>query len=343
MAPHGKETTPAVKELILKLSYEGYSPAKISKVTGKNQRTVSKIIQRWQMHDDDENNSGRGKVKSTSARSDRGLFRMVRKNRRQTLNDLTSRFNEMYGNNLSARTVRRRLFNEGYKRRRVSKATTISKINREKRREFCREKSGWTVNENWKKVIFSDETQVVVGQNKKLFIWRKDEEKYLPQCVGQYGDFERKNSISVMFWGCVCYSGVGTLLPVDGYMNTNKYINILDTCLWPVVARHFGNEPCIFQEDNAPCHANQWKENNEISYLSWPPQSPDLNIIENVWKKLKQLTEKRLEEIKCKADLIRVVREEWAGLTSDYIQSLYHTLPQRISAVRKAKRYISKY
>ena len=78
------------------------------------------------------------------------------------------------------------------RRRRVSIATTISKINREKRREICREKSGWSINENWKKVIFSDETQVVVGQNKKLFQWRKDEEKYLPQCVGQYGDFERK-------------------------------------------------------------------------------------------------------------------------------------------------------
>ena len=32
---------------------------------------------------------------------------------------------------------------------------------------FCREISGWTVKGNWKKVIFSDETQVVVEQNKK--------------------------------------------------------------------------------------------------------------------------------------------------------------------------------
>ena len=79
---HGKETTPAFKELILKLSYEGYSHAKISKVTGKIRRTVSKLIQRCQMRDDDENNSGRGKVNSTGARSDRGLFRMVRKTRR---------------------------------------------------------------------------------------------------------------------------------------------------------------------------------------------------------------------------------------------------------------------
>ena len=67
MAPHGKETTPVIIEFILKLSYVGYSHAKISKVTGKDRQTVSKIIQRCQMRDDDENNSRRGKVKSMSA------------------------------------------------------------------------------------------------------------------------------------------------------------------------------------------------------------------------------------------------------------------------------------
>ena len=117
---------------------------------------------------------------------------MVRKNRRQTLYDLTSRYNERYGQNISSRTIRRRLFNEGFKRRRVCKATTISKVNREKRMKFCREKPGWTEEENWEKVIFSVETQIVIGNNKKIYIWRKDEEKYLTQCVGQCGDFERK-------------------------------------------------------------------------------------------------------------------------------------------------------
>ena len=96
-------------------------------------------------------------------------------------------------------------------RRGISKATTVSKIKRGKRMKFFWEKKAWSINENWKKVILSDETQVVIGKNRKIYIWRKDEEKYLPKCVGQYGDFERKNSIGVMFWGCVYYSGVGTL------------------------------------------------------------------------------------------------------------------------------------
>ena len=42
----------------------------------------------------------------------------------------------------------------------------------------------------------------------------------------------------------------------------------------------------MFQDDNATPHASRqtklWKETNEIPMLSWPAQSPDLIIIENV-------------------------------------------------------------
>jgi hypothetical protein len=69
-------------------------------------------------------------------------------------------------------------------------------------------------------------------------------------------------------------------------LSTDKYISVLDDNFWPVVVRHFSDRPWIFQEDNAPCHvslrANQWKEENGICTLLWPPQSPDLNIIKNV-------------------------------------------------------------
>ena len=154
---------------------------------------------------------------------------MVCTNRRQTLNDLTCRHNGQIDTPLSARTNRRRLFNKGFKHRRPAKTTTISKINREKRMPFCREKKKrWTVAENWKNMIFSDETQVVSGKNKRIFVSRKDEENYEPYCVGQYGNSERKSVTSVMVWGCVCYDRVGTPTADNGNMNTDKYIQVFD-------------------------------------------------------------------------------------------------------------------
>ena len=50
---------------------------------------------------------------------------------------------------------------------------------------------------------------------------------YLPQCVGQYGDSERTTVVSVMFGGCISYYGVGTLSPIDGTMNSEKYVNVV--------------------------------------------------------------------------------------------------------------------
>jgi hypothetical protein len=34
-----------------------------------------------------------------------------------------------------------------------------------------------------------------------------------------------------MFWGCIIYHGVGTLKVVNGIMNSDKYIEVLDECL----------------------------------------------------------------------------------------------------------------
>jgi hypothetical protein len=34
-----------------------------------------------------------------------------------------------------------------------------------------------------------------------------------------------------MFWVCVTYSGMGTLVPITGNMNSEKYINTLNEFL----------------------------------------------------------------------------------------------------------------
>jgi hypothetical protein len=44
---------------------------------------------------------------------------------------------------------------------------------------------------------------------------------------------------SAMFWGFITYQGVRTFTEVEGNINSWKYINILNTYLLPVIARHF--------------------------------------------------------------------------------------------------------
>ena len=68
----------------------------------------------------------------------------------------------------------------------VCKKTTISPVNREKRKRFCRSKLMWTVRNHWKKVIFSDEMKIEIGNNRKVYVWRKVDERLRPECNGLY-------------------------------------------------------------------------------------------------------------------------------------------------------------
>jgi hypothetical protein len=45
--------------------------------------------------------------------------------------------------------------------------------------------------------------------------------------------------MSLLIWGCICWNGPGTLTIVNGSINAEKYREILDNKLWPVVAQHF--------------------------------------------------------------------------------------------------------
>ena len=205
----------------------------------------------------------------------------------------------------------------------------------------------WTVRNHWKKVIFSDETKIEIGNNRKVYVWRKVDERLRPECNGLYQGRNYKTKFSVMFWGCISYYGVGTLTPVVGNLNSEKYINILDDNLWPGIAQHFPTSHYIFQEDNAPCHVsrrtNQWKTENDIPTLEWPPQSPDLNIIENVWKVIKTKIQRRIDDIRNAEDLKTVVAEIWTSLQLHYIRSLYDSLPRRLRVVLRARGNITKY
>ena len=90
----------------------------------------------------------------------------------------------------------------------------------------------------------------MLGRNGKVYVWRKSDERFRPDCLGQLDDFETTCRASVMFWGCITYHGVGTLVAIDGNMNTDKYISVLDDNRCPIVVRHFSDRPWIFQEDN---------------------------------------------------------------------------------------------
>jgi len=129
-------------------------------------------------------------------------------------------------------------------------------------------------------------------------------------------------------------------------INLKKYIKILDVHLWPVVAKHFAEQPFILQDDNAPAHSSKftrgWKTDNAIPGMTWPAQSPDLNILENVWRVIKLKLQSDVA-MKTRADLIDSECRIWTSLPVGYIRNLYASIPRRLRSVIIARGYPTKY
>ena len=82
-----------------------------------------------------------------------------------------------------------------------------------------------TQEKDWKKVLFSDETHFVLQRHKSKFVRRCADESitegHMIQAVKH--PFE-------MFCICFSYMETGTLIPIEGIMNSDKYKEQVLTC-----------------------------------------------------------------------------------------------------------------
>ena len=155
-----------------------------------------------------------------------------------------------------------------------------------------------------------------------------------------------KQAAKVMVWGSVSAKGRGALwiMPKDTTINGRVYLDILRNKLPQFMAVH---DATYFQHDGAPCHGvkpvSKWITDSGYQILGpWPGNSPDLNIIENVWTVIKR---KVAEKNPTSADDLKMkIKETWVSeITPDYCKKLALSMPTHIQSVLKNKGYHSKY
>lgn len=122
--------------------------------------------------------------------------------------------------------------------------------------------------EFWDTVIFSDKTTVRSMPSKKICeVWTPASAptKDLPK-----NPQVKFGGISVMFWSCISKYGVGPLVPIEGTVNSDKYIDLLKEHLLPYLDE-VCEEDMVFMQDGAACHTSkntmQFLENENVSWL----------------------------------------------------------------------------
>lgn len=119
-------------------------------------------------------------------------------------------------------------------------------------------------------------------------------------------------------------------------MNAIRYKELLQNAF-----PHFSNlfEPLswTFQQDNAPIHTarivKKWISDQNVNLMDWPPYSPDLNIIENLWGWLSRKVYQSGRQFEDVDSLKSAIQNAWSEVSLDYLKALYDSVPDRIYEV----------
>ena len=240
---------------------------------------------------------------------------------------------------VSLTTIRRSLRRSGLFCYRPVRAPQLSKTRISKRHQWAQTYAKWKAPQ-WTRVIFSDETAIQYGiGNQSPYVRRG---RGAPITMAHANQRRGSSRTMVWFWGCITSAGPGPLVPLAGAMTARRYEVVLEEYLLPIY-----DASKIFQHDNAPCHKAQsistFMEQSNIQVLPWPPYSPDMNPIENLWSILKRKL--NTEACRTKSQLIDKAQEIWQNdeEIKRTINTMYAGMPRRIGKLRTQKGGVTGY
>ncbi|KAL7846724.1 hypothetical protein SRHO_G00217040 [Serrasalmus rhombeus] len=239
------------RAVIIALHKNGLTGKSIAARKIAPQSTIYRIIKNFKERGSIVAKKAPGRPRKTSKRQDRLLKVFQLRDRATSSAELAQEWQQA-GVSASARTVRRRLLEQGLVSRRAEKKPLLSRKNIRDRLIFCKRYREWTA-EDWGKVIFSDESPFrLFGTSGKQLVRRRRGERYHQSCLMP----TVKHPETIHVWGCFSAKGIGSLavLPKNTAMNKEWYQNVLREQLLPTVQEQFGDQQCLFQHDGAPCH-----------------------------------------------------------------------------------------
>ncbi len=96
-----------------------------------------------------------------------------------------------------------------------------------------------------------------------------------------------------LWWygGCIGTYGMGSLRVLEGTMNAERYIKVLEQHMLPSRRRLFQGRPCVFQQDSAKPHTaaitTAWLRSRRVWVLNDLP-AVQIFHLENIWCIIRQ-------------------------------------------------------
>jgi transposase len=207
---------------------------------------------------------------------------------------------------------------------------------------------------DWRRLKWSDECTVERGVGvRPVWTFLRPSEQLIH---GDVKSIRTGKSVKKMLWASFGHNIRTGLVPLDGDPESARggvtarvivevYRAYLPTILQP------GD---IFMHDGASVHTARIVKaillEMGVVVMIWPPYSPDLNPIENLWAIMKAEIYRLHPELQFMNDsdetlrlLVEAAKEAWHAIEDRILYNLSMTMPHRVEAVREAKGWYTKY
>jgi transposase/uncharacterized coiled-coil protein SlyX len=325
---------------IVALHRDGRDDSYIAARIPCDMKSVHRWMQHYEQHGNVEDEPRSGRPRSTDEAEDTNIAVVAHVEKFTT----PRRIKRKLGLDVSSRTIDRRLIEVGLFGRVARHKKAFTEEEKRTRLSFAEGYKGWTAAQ-WMKVVFADE-KIVWGEGfwGQVFVRRPPGEALNPDyCVDQ-----DPHPVKVNVWGCFCGRGLGYLYIFNENMDGKLLKGILGTHLVESAKLHFDVEHAEewwFLQDNDPKHKSvlvrTWLFNHGVQCIDFPPYSPDLNPIENLWADLARRVEQYQAETM--EELQDIVVEEWKKTKKTFLRKLARSMPKRCQAVFEAQGDHTKY
>jgi hypothetical protein len=243
---------------------------------------------------------------------------------------------------VSTRTIRRRLDQSELYGRIARHSFPYSEIQLMKRLSFGNGYRSWGINQ-WGSVMYADETIIELSPHGQVWVQRPIGAAF----DHQYISHDRvAHSVHVCIWGCFSRQGIGDIHIFSDDLDAVLMRSILRHHLVQSSQRLFPvNTSWWMLQDNDPKHSSrlvqEWLFSHGIQLIDFPPYSPDLNPVENLWANLKRRVEQHnpcsIEE------LTYHINHEWSCTDVRYLANLSDSMIKRCTDVVANQGHRTKY